>query len=544
MKKLIVTIAIGDFHQDLLGKTCPLMKAYAENVGADFLVIDDIGDHQIPHYRKLDLGELLNEYDRVCYLDSDILVRPDAPNIFDIVPENKFGAHSEGKFEESRLDTLERFLKRNGCEPHEGSFLEYFNTGVMVFSKCHQPIFLTPAVESNNFYEQTYFNMLFHMLKVQMVDLSYKFNRMGLHNRRTGEHRLDGFFIHYAGIKDIYGEKILLELVDKDLEELNSQATGKEYKFKKRILVAMQGGLGDQVASEPALRYMVDHLYKGDEFHVCSFWPELFDHLPVKLYNKVENVVDKENMFITESYRDGSHDSWHFMSQGAMHQTDFAALQLFKGGLPQEHKRPKVTFSPTDMATMIEKLNIMDFGACVILHPGKGWPSKTFPASTWYEYAKAIKESGMTPIILGKTVSDRQGVVEFDRSEFVDAVDLLTLKEMCALISVCPVLISNESSPIHIAGAFDNWIGIISTGKRPEFVLPYRYDGGVWWRARALEKYKRYDAFKTLPTNIEPRTMDEATEWEIENFCPSSLNILKFVYDAMEDMVKSRISCE
>ncbi|WP_283241111.1 glycosyltransferase, partial [Pseudoalteromonas ruthenica] len=67
-------------------------KHYADKVGADLIVSDElhypINIHD-PHYganpawaEKLRIGELLKEYDRVLYLDADILISPSAQDIF------------------------------------------------------------------------------------------------------------------------------------------------------------------------------------------------------------------------------------------------------------------------------------------------------------------------------------------------------------------------------------------------------------------------------------------------------------------------------
>ena len=57
----------------------PTLKAYAERIGAEFVVLsdEDAARHSTPHWAKLKLGDLLNRYDRIIYLDTDILVRED-----------------------------------------------------------------------------------------------------------------------------------------------------------------------------------------------------------------------------------------------------------------------------------------------------------------------------------------------------------------------------------------------------------------------------------------------------------------------------------
>ena len=529
MKKLVVTIAIGETYQRLAQLTHPYMRKYAEKIGAEFLSIDTDGGHSMPHYRKLDLGELLNEYDRIIYVDTDILIRPDAPDLFEIVPYAWFGAFEEGKFEPSRGDTLAAFCSQVAFEPTEDREWQYYNTGVMVFSKPHQPIFLQPygGQEIMSFYEQTYLNMLFMALKVQVHELSYRFNRMSLVNHRTGEDRLDAYFTHYAGVHDTQGEQKLLEMVQKDIERL--EATPTPYRFKRKFLIAVQGGIGDQIEAEPALRYLMTHLYPGDEFHLASLWPELFDHLPATRYRRVEEIKDIEEMHIVQNYRDGGHESWLYMSQGAMHMADFAALQVFKGSLPGRFKQPKLVCSPQHMLTMMDKVGVMDFSRHALIHCGKGWPSKTFPVEYWGKIINEVESAGYVPVLIGKH-GDKQSVLDIPTTDCIDTVDKLTLKELIALISQAPVLISNDSSPIHIAGAFDNWIAMIATVKDPEITFPYRGDPVTpYHKARAFFRDKRWEKYKPRPTNLEMTTMDFVGPNEPEIFLPDPKEIGEFL---------------
>ena len=82
MNRAIVTISCGDFYRQMAAITHPTIKAYADKLRADFIVWDDYGSHAMPHYQKLELGKLLRQYQRVLYVDTDILVRDDAQGIY------------------------------------------------------------------------------------------------------------------------------------------------------------------------------------------------------------------------------------------------------------------------------------------------------------------------------------------------------------------------------------------------------------------------------------------------------------------------------
>ena len=90
MKKAIFTLAIGD--NPMYKAAVESFKAYGKKVGADVIVSDRLHykvDIKNPKFdaspawcEKLYITDLLKEYDRVLYLDADIIVTPEARDIF------------------------------------------------------------------------------------------------------------------------------------------------------------------------------------------------------------------------------------------------------------------------------------------------------------------------------------------------------------------------------------------------------------------------------------------------------------------------------
>ena len=85
MKIAIVTRSDNNI-KEMSQLTHPLIKKYADTCHADFISLDQeppiwTQDHK-PHYRILKCKDLLNKYDRIAILDTDMLVLPNCPNIF------------------------------------------------------------------------------------------------------------------------------------------------------------------------------------------------------------------------------------------------------------------------------------------------------------------------------------------------------------------------------------------------------------------------------------------------------------------------------
>jgi hypothetical protein len=87
------------------------------------------------------------------------------------------------------------------------------------------------------------------------------------------------------------------------------------------------------------------------------------------------------------------------------------------------------------------------------------------------------------------------------REGMVDTRSLLSLKGLIALISSAKVVLSNDSAPIHLAGAFDNHIVLIPTCKHPDHILPFR-NGSQYYKACAMYKKIMAYEYSSQPTEI------------------------------------------
>lgn len=209
----LATITAGDFYARMAEISHPTFGHYADKLGADFIVWRHCGKHTIPQYQKLEIAGLLDEFDRVLYVDTDILIREDAPDVFDLVPNGMLGM-----FAESSIADRSNFRDYLGAEFGLEWNGEYYNSGVIVASKQHREIFQSPRVETNHFYEQSYINGMIFRHNLDVFRLPYRFNRMFLMNRLTREARHDSYFLHYAGINAAISQSDLLTMMRGDLD--------------------------------------------------------------------------------------------------------------------------------------------------------------------------------------------------------------------------------------------------------------------------------------------------------------------------------------
>lgn len=93
------------------------------------------------HLEKFQLFDLLGRFDRLAYVDADVVIHPEAPNIFEAVPSSHFGAVNEQLDHEAGKRVEEWNLMRKRLGPLGITPTRYFNAGVMVASKIHRRLF-------------------------------------------------------------------------------------------------------------------------------------------------------------------------------------------------------------------------------------------------------------------------------------------------------------------------------------------------------------------------------------------------------------------
>lgn len=531
MKYALLTIAIGDKYQTMGQITHPYMQKYAQKIGADFIVIDKQKISQTtPHWEKFQLLDYLEKYDRILFLDTDVLVKKNCPNIFDIVPEEKIGAFNEASFTARRDIAIETCAEAYRMKDFRWDGM-YYNTGVMVVSKCHRMLFRKPPQEIFNFYEQSYINVMIQRTQTPVFNLPYFYNRMTCMDKMTGKDRYESFMIHYAGV--VFHDSTF-GVIRKDAEVCDNLPD--DYVAKRKIWINVQGGLGDQVQAEPTIRFILNHIWKDEDVRISTHFPELFAHLHAVTMKHGENIwagSDTEP-FTRVTLPGPETPQWRIVSNLMCHTVDFCSMAVLSRILPDDEKNYQMLVKQEAIERVKEFAKIDDFSKCVLVHAGRHWESKTFPINWWQEVVDGIISLGLTPLLVGKDDETRGVVRVAGRGKSIDLTNLLTMDEFIAAISLAPILISNDSSPIHIAGAFDNWIILIPTCKHPDHLLPYR-KGTKSYKTMALYKKIALHDMATAPTEIYGSLADKMPgKWE--DYLPDTdvvINRIKRISDRL-----------
>lgn len=501
MKKAIVTLVIGGLYEKIWEIARPTFEKYASKVGAEIVVLRGNYERKLPHYQKRDLAKVLEHYDRALFIDADILIRSDAPDLFEMVPADHLGLFEEGAYQNrvaAKINLL-REIQEFAPEWLSGS---YYNTGVMVCSKEHAPIFKNLGPEINNFGEQTLLNLRIHRSGAKVFRLPYRCNRMLWVDKMTGESRLDSYFLHYAGVDR--GQILSIMAMDR----LEWESGPKEY--PQNICLYLEGGLGDQVACEPIVRYCAKTLYPGARFVLFTHYPELFTHYPEIEVRHHGDTIDDVGFYEMWSLPKESYRFTHALT----HPLDYSSLLSIGRQLVGEERRvilPKGVPAPESVQN------------AVLIHPGKSWPSKTFPVEFWEHVVDEVTQAGLDPILIGRSPN----VVPVSNCE-TNRIDCLTLPELIGYCRTACALISNDSAPVHIAGACGLPVGLISTVKDPHHIMPYG--------ARFSDLAQGRVPFDTRPNQLAEVRADEVDPTALLKCLPGPGRVREFLEKEIHDI--------
>jgi hypothetical protein len=195
--KKIILVAVFGFNARAEWAISNVTTAdYARRIGAELLVIEE---ELLPTERLLAKVRALDHAPagaRVLLLDTDIIIRDSAPDIFEIVPDAAIGVFIESLHVDrgGSLDNALSFFNISSAQPY------YANTGVLLLPPEAVGQFKSSEMPSimyiDEMYEQNYFNAIFHRNQCNIFNISSLFNCM---SAVTPQDISEAYFIHFAG---------------------------------------------------------------------------------------------------------------------------------------------------------------------------------------------------------------------------------------------------------------------------------------------------------------------------------------------------------
>lgn len=298
---------------------------------------------------------------------------------------------------------------------------------------------------------------------------------------------------------------------------------------EKNILLSTWGGIGDQICSEPTLRWATRGGLPNCKITLACDYPEMFSHLNFDdVYNlsREKPIMDDHFHFHVAVSQNSLFDQ--FISHMLTPCVDYPTLAAFHRTLYISEKN--IVLEPDAPRPQVcDLIGCDEFGAAkwdkfVAVHPGKHWESKTFPVEWWNQVLVSIKAQGLIPVLIGaKDNKHGGGYVEVDRSGCVDLLDKTTIMESVWLLQHIGVLVCSDSSPLHMAASGTAFIGFLATAKHPDYVTHHRRNlHGVneWsWRMRNFSLGGIWDLMDSVPT-LQPKLVDKVDPDVLKSWLP------------------------
>lgn len=524
MERLILTMAVGPKHKAISDVTLPTLKAYAKRIGAKLRCVREHEGELSPHFRKLELmREELENNARVAWIDTDILISPKAPDIFEEVPEDKLGLFNEAPWVGDRHpNDIAVWKELTGRELVPG---QYFNTGVIVASMRHADLFDTSVMNKVNHYgEQTAFNQLLVDRKAEVFELSHEWNRMSC-TWRQGLSPYSANFVHVAGAApEIVGG------VPQMLKNIWADWKAQGFEGRNKIFILCSGGMGNQIASLAAIREMI-RLYPDSEFGIMSAYPQVFRHLEkldrvrvefMQIGGEQERELELRRRYqfawITTTARPVGDTT-------QMRSVDYHALSL----LGRQIVNPDMWFPPAVISLP------GDFRR-VVIHAGfNAWKSKDVPRELYQDVLDGLQELGHDVAIIGKREFKEHGAgygaYELEGADF-NFMDV-SLEETAAVIAKSGFLLSNDSAPVHLAAGFQTQIGVISIAKHPDLIFPPRTQGGRMHGFTGPIGTNQWELMPPRPFHFPFQKSATVADWVDGMQWPKAEEIVRTIHDAL-----------
>lgn len=129
-------------NDELLKYSLSSAKQYAERIGADYQLVTDVRiNHRHPTFERFDLFYNDNwwlDYTHILYLDTDVIVWPSAPDIFEMYPNETYFKVCDDRTAKSRTPEWHTNNEKNTIlKVIEGVNLQQyrFNAGVFMLNR-------------------------------------------------------------------------------------------------------------------------------------------------------------------------------------------------------------------------------------------------------------------------------------------------------------------------------------------------------------------------------------------------------------------------
>lgn len=233
----VCVIPANDKAGRLLSQSRQSIQDYAEKCGADYIELEGDQHPDWPMANKYRVHKVAKTYKKTLYLDCDVVVKPEVPNIFDETPDDKISACCDFSLFKKWGDThwitreqeiiVHKMFDQKHPNMHNGQFKAsaMLNGGVMVIPQECADLYQQPEKEYPRqwCFDQHYLSLTIPQDRLYPLDPKWNNRTVSPANRKEynvstefWEQLEDCYFIHVNGLSsDKYMEKMRMDLIER-----------------------------------------------------------------------------------------------------------------------------------------------------------------------------------------------------------------------------------------------------------------------------------------------------------------------------------------
>lgn len=203
----LVVVNVNPYSASHLALTKDSIVEYAKKCGADYIELTGDQCPEFSIYNKFRIHAVTKKYKKTLFMDVDICVDKNAPNIFSLTPDDKISAFvDQGLFIEEEFDlwirqALQR-IYRSGCDdyPAQNKDNQMINSGVLVIPQALADYYQQPIrrYEKAWCFDQMHLSLMLPKDKLNILDVEW--NNTIIPNEKKFLEKLDEtYFDHLNG---------------------------------------------------------------------------------------------------------------------------------------------------------------------------------------------------------------------------------------------------------------------------------------------------------------------------------------------------------
>jgi hypothetical protein len=214
--RAICVIPANEYASLQLRETKKSLVAYAKKCNADYIELSGDQCEEWPIANKYRLHQVTTKYKKTLYVDCDVVIKKESPDIFNLTPDDKISAFNELEIHprtEWIKEEQELVFFKVGLDSTKREFgSNMLNGGVMVIPQSLADYYKQPNKPYPKLWCFDQHLLTLTLPEDKFFNLDEKFNTEYI-SREFWSKLEKGYFIHVNGCKDVHFRKTLIKRI-------------------------------------------------------------------------------------------------------------------------------------------------------------------------------------------------------------------------------------------------------------------------------------------------------------------------------------------